>query len=363
MVSRDIACLPQLGAIALRPAADEDYEFSFQVKKAAEGALITSVFGWDEAYQREFHLKEWVERRLALVTLDGRAVGTLELREDAATIQVAQFFILPEFEGRGMGSAILRAVVRRADEAQLTTTLTLLAGNRCESLYRRHGLVVVEDDGPLRRMTRRPRPAAPRTAGVPDIVLRLPADDEEDEVMYAHRVTSPDYPHFLHYYEEGMAFERYLEVLLAEERRGQPTADRMRATFLFAFAGARVVGRVSIRHQLDDRMRAIGGHIGYAVVPEFRRRGCATAMLRRSLEYARGRLGLERVLLTTDDTNAGSIRTIEGCGGVFAGYGMWPDIEAPRRRYWLDTAASGASTGAGSYAGTNDLLRSGEVRG
>ena len=124
-----------------------------------------------------------------------------------------------------------------------------------------------------------------------------------------------------------------------------------------------MVGRVSIRHQLDDRMRAIGGHIGYAVVPEFRRRGCATAMLRRSLEYARGRLGLERVLLTTDDTNAGSIRTIEGCGGVFAGYGMWPDIEAPRRRYWLDTAASGASTGAGSYAGTNDLLRYGEVRG
>lgn len=86
------------------------------------------------------------------------------------------------------------------------------------------------------------------------------------------------------------------------------------ATFLVAAVGTTIVGRVSIRHELNDHLAAEGGHIGYGVLEPFRRRGYATAMLRQSLIIARS-LGVDTVMLTCDDTNLASARVIERCDG------------------------------------------------
>ena len=85
----------------------------------------------------------------------------------------------------------------------------------------------------------------------------------------------------------------------------------------------------------NDFLLRLGGHIGYAVVPEFRRQGYATAMLRQSVDIARHRFGLTRVLLTCDDDNVGSIRTIEKNGGVLENVIAGPDLLKPKRRYWI----------------------------
>jgi predicted acetyltransferase len=113
-----------------------------------------------------------------------------------------------------------------------------------------------------------------------------------------------------------MSFRRYLEVLGEQERGENLAANHVPATFLFAFAGPRIVGRVSIRHSLNPYLERFGGHIGYAVVPQYRRQGYATEILRQSLQIAREKLGLKRVLVTCDDDNVGSIKTIERNGGV-----------------------------------------------
>ena len=170
----------------------------------------------------------------------------------------------------------------------------------------------------------------------PPLILRVPRADEEEEFLLAHRATSADVPNFLHYYEEGFSFERYLEVLDEQERGINLQPNFVLSTFLFAFVEARIVGRVSIRHSLNDFLERVGGHIGYAVVPEFRRRGYATEILRQSVELARGRLGINRILLTCDDDNIGSIRTIEKNGGVLENIVSGPDLSKPKRRYWIE---------------------------
>src|SRR5262249_28955822 len=175
------------------------------------------------------------------------------------------------------------------------------------------------------------------------LALRLPQEEEEQEFLSAHRATSPEVPHFLHYYEDGMRFGRYLELLKQHARGENLPPSHVPSTFLFAFDSSRIVGRVSIRHELNDLLLRVGGHIGYVVVPEFRRRGYATAILRQSLQIAHQGFGIARVLVTCDDDNVASIKTIEKNGGVLENVVTEPDLDKPKRRYWIDAHTSAAS--------------------
>jgi predicted acetyltransferase len=172
------------------------------------------------------------------------------------------------------------------------------------------------------------------------VELRLPRANEEPELLRAHHATTPDAPSFLHAYEEGMPFARYIEILQQQARGENLPPNHVPSTFLFAFDRSRIVGRVAIRHRLNEFLLRVGGHIGYVVVPEFRRQGYATAMLRGSIDIAYRSLGITRVLVTCDDDNLGSIRTIEKNGGVLENVVTGPDLGKPKRRYWIDARAS-----------------------
>lgn len=113
-----------------------------------------------------------------------------------------------------------------------------------------------------------------------------------------------------------------------------PGSERVRADYLLAEVDGVVVGRVSIRHSLTDHLRRVGGHVGYAVGPQFRRRGHATEILRQSVERLRAE-GVTRVLVTCDDDNMGSRRTIEACGGVLED--IVDSGGRRKRRYWIDS--------------------------
>lgn len=174
------------------------------------------------------------------------------------------------------------------------------------------------------------------------LVLRALREADEEEFLRADRATTPGYPSFLHYYKEGMAFGRYLEVLEEQQRGIGVAPEHVPSIFLFAFLSGRMVGRVSIRPSLNERLALTGGHIGYVVVPEFRRRGYASQMLAQAVHIAGDELGMPRVLVTCDDDNIASARTIEKCGGILENVVDGPDLARPKRRYWIETAKGGA---------------------
>ena len=170
----------------------------------------------------------------------------------------------------------------------------------------------------------------------PNLILRLPRQDEEAEFLRAHRATTPDVPSFLHYYRDGMTLREYL-IVLAELEQGVnlPSPNQVPETFLFAFVANFIVGRVAIRHRLTESLQREGGHIGYVVVPEYRRLGHATTMLRLALPIARERTGESSILVTCDDGNFGSARTIEKNGGVLDNVVVVPERGKAIRRYWI----------------------------
>jgi predicted acetyltransferase len=131
-----------------------------------------------------------------------------------------------------------------------------------------------------------------------------------------------------------MTWASYLKAL-DDYHRGENLPDRWVPTTLFvADVAGTIVGRAAIRHELNGSLRRNGGHIGYCVLPGHRRRGHATEILRQSLIVVRG-FGVQRVLVTCDDDNAGSITVIERCGGKLESVVRTASSATPVRRYQI----------------------------
>ncbi|BDP42819.1 GNAT family N-acetyltransferase [Deinococcus aetherius] len=130
-------------------------------------------------------------------------------------------------------------------------------------------------------------------------------------------------------------FGAFLTHLRRFEPPNVPPEGFVNSEYLWLVEGETYLGRVSIRHSLNERLREFGGHIGYEVRPSARRQGHATLMLRLALDRAR-ELGLTRVLVSCDVDNLASRRVIEANGGKLEGEFRLDFHEKPIRRYWIE---------------------------
>lgn len=126
--------------------------------------------------------------------------------------------------------------------------------------------------------------------------------------------------------------EGYADYLAFVAAEGDPEVPagpgRVKCSYFWITEGEELVGFLALRHSLNDFLLEQGGHIGYSVRPSQRRRGHASRALARSLDEA-AKLGIDRVLVTCEETNDASRRTIERNGGAYE------DTRGGKRRYWI----------------------------
>ncbi len=103
-------------------------------------------------------------------------------------------------------------------------------------------------------------------------------------------------------------------------------------TYFLVDEQGKVYGSLNLRHSLNNYLLKVGGHIGYGIRPSMRRKGYASMMLRQVLLICR-EMKLEKVLITCDEDNLASAKTIEKFGGVLDN--KVEDNQTIKRRYWL----------------------------
>ena len=128
--------------------------------------------------------------------------------------------------------------------------------------------------------------------------------------------------------DEG--FAAYVETTLAEAVRPRRPGFVCQTSWWWT-EDDQYVGRISLRHELDDRLREWGGHIGYDVRRSRRRQGHGTRMLAAVLLEASGR-GIDPALVTCDVDNVASRGVIEANGGVLE------DQRGAKLRWWVPTS-------------------------
>ncbi|MDD1780228.1 GNAT family N-acetyltransferase [Enterovibrio sp. ZSDZ35] len=135
-----------MNILSHRLASNDDFDFLFDLKKAAEGDSVARIWGWDEALQFSIHQEELAAALPQIIEHDGQPIGCFlfEVHEDHCYF--SRFFILPAYQGKGIGSHILKENLAIAQEMGKPVRLCYLQGNRVEVLYRAFGFEYVRED-------------------------------------------------------------------------------------------------------------------------------------------------------------------------------------------------------------------------
>jgi predicted acetyltransferase len=160
----------------------------------------------------------------------------------------------------------------------------------------------------------------------PHIVYRNSYLQATREFQAEGRHLELDYQHLSRH------FESFVQSWL--ERTDYPKPGRVPETIYWLVDADVFIGRLSLRHRLNESLMQFGGHIGYEIRPTQRLKGYGKLILRLGLEKAKA-AGIQRALVTCDDDNIGSAKIIEANGGILENSILLTGRTVKTRRYWI----------------------------
>ncbi len=104
------------------------------------------------------------------------------------------------------------------------------------------------------------------------------------------------------------------------------------ATTYWLVAGDELVGVSNLRHELNETLRVLGGHIGLGIRPSYRGRGLGIELMARTIDQAR-LIGIGDVHIHCYRGNAPSVRMIRAVGGRLDSEVPAPDSHDIVQRY------------------------------
>ncbi|MDN7698604.1 GNAT family N-acetyltransferase [Burkholderia semiarida] len=141
-------------AIHLRVASREDLAFLLTLRRLTMTEHLQRVGAPtdDEAHDRRIR----ANFDDAMIVCEGAdAIGLLKVTRAAGDWHVHQIQILPACQGRGIGAAVLNALLTDAARERVSVSLSVLHGNPARRLYERLGFRVVSETDTSANMIRR----------------------------------------------------------------------------------------------------------------------------------------------------------------------------------------------------------------
>jgi predicted acetyltransferase len=330
--------------ITLTPITTNDHDWITHFAKERWGADL--IVGHDATYQIS-HLPGFVARTR------GEAVGlvTYHVQNEACEI-VSIDSIRP---GLGIGTLLLNAVKKIAHQQGCKRLWLITTNDNLNALrfYQKRGFVLVAVHSNAIEQARKVKPQIPLIGedGIPirdeiELEWRLrghrmsflsePTSQYKDSFLEGLREFHLE-GRLLQYDVQRLArdFEGFLQHLRNQQRPQTVPPGFVPHTDLWLIDGNEYIGQLSIRHELNDLLFKMGGHIGYQVRPSKRRQGYGKTILRLGLQKAQ-EMGLPRALVTCDENNVASKKVIEYNGGRFENAVEVEGSPVKKLRYWID---------------------------
>ncbi len=113
------------GALSLRPATQEDYEDLVRVYASTRADELAQVTWWDDEQKLAFCRAQYDAQKgeyearypgseYDVILVDGKTAGRIWVGRDEGEIRLLDIALLPEFQGRGHGAALVGALIEEA---------------------------------------------------------------------------------------------------------------------------------------------------------------------------------------------------------------------------------------------------------
>jgi GNAT superfamily N-acetyltransferase len=155
--------LPDGGTVELRPVSESDDEFLLSVYASTredEHAQVEWAEGqkemflrWQLDLQRGEYNSRFPDAAYDVIVVDGRPAGRIWVGTDEEQIRLLDIALLPEFQNRGVGTALLRRLMDQAVQTgKALRHMVFVLNNNADRFYERLGFRVIDDLGAYRHM-------------------------------------------------------------------------------------------------------------------------------------------------------------------------------------------------------------------
>lgn len=142
---------------SFRPVAASDDAFLFELYASTRAGEM-AAWGWSAAQQEPFLRMQWLAQKRGyearfpseghcVLEHEGRPVGRLWVVRGEQEVRLVDVTLLPAYQGRGLGSSVLRSLQEEAAAAGKPLRLHVLRNNPALRLYTRLGFTPVAEAG------------------------------------------------------------------------------------------------------------------------------------------------------------------------------------------------------------------------
>ena len=148
-LAAQLAAEPTFADCALRAATRADEAMLFALHRAALREYVDATWGWNEHWQQAHFAGHYAPARNAVIVrgADASDIGRVSLSRHWRALFLRDIELIASERNRGLGSAIVRAVLALARAEDRPVELFVLNCNPARRLYSRLGFVIVGDDG------------------------------------------------------------------------------------------------------------------------------------------------------------------------------------------------------------------------
>ncbi|MEE1752822.1 GNAT family N-acetyltransferase [Streptomyces sp. SP18CS02] len=149
----------------MRPAQPAEVEAIAELRAAVMRPDLERLGRFDEHRVRQRLRNSFSPQYTSVILAHGIFAGCVTLRPAEDGRWLEHFYLAPGIQGRGVGSAVLGALLERTDDDGVPVRLNVLQGSAARRLYERHGFTVEAADPIDVRMVRRPGAGTGRDSG------------------------------------------------------------------------------------------------------------------------------------------------------------------------------------------------------
>ena len=130
----------------LEDVIEADFDVLAGLRIAAMRDSLERIGRFDATRARERLRKSFSPQSTQFIVLGGKRIGFYALRECDGHLALDHLYIHPEHQGRGIGSAVLRLLLAKADLKGLAIKVGALRGSDSNRFYQRHGFRKISED-------------------------------------------------------------------------------------------------------------------------------------------------------------------------------------------------------------------------